>query len=65
MNYSEFLMANLLVELNSDWNDMPYDEVFDETSKVYKEFVTSSYNDVKKDLYGCIEDWIIEVYNKK
>jgi len=63
MNYSEFLLANLLREQNSEWNEMPYDEMFGKVSMTLKKFEKSSYNVDDRSEYDCMVDWIKEVYN--
>jgi hypothetical protein len=59
MGYDEYLFSCLLKEYDEDFAAMPYDEQFDNLSKLYKEFEKSDYNEREEPLYACIERYLL------
>ena len=57
MNYSEFLFVNLLREFNSNYNELPYDEMFSEYSNLFIDYENSKFNVDNKTEYQCMCDF--------
>lgn len=59
MTYSEFMLCNLLRNINDSFNNMEYDLMFGEAKRIYEEFSKSNYNNPKKGEYDCVYDFLI------
>lgn len=60
MSYSEFMLCNLLREINTSFNELEYDLMFGEAKRIYTEFTSSKFNDVKYGEYDCVHKYIIK-----
>lgn len=58
MNYSEFLMANLMLELVPESKDLGYDGLFEKAKEWYKLFSGSRFDNELTSEYHCIEEFI-------
>lgn len=60
MTYSEFMLCNLLRDLNDSFNTTEYDIMFGEAKRIYQEFYESKYNKPNKGEYDCVYEFLIE-----
>jgi len=58
MSYNQFLFLELLQVHNESFKVLPYDIMFEEGLKYYKEYDVSEYNDVDYSDYVCMENFI-------
>lgn len=58
MNYDVYLFSCLLREFSAEFNNRPYDEQYDIAMVEFKKFEASTFNDVNKGAYECIENYL-------
>jgi hypothetical protein len=58
MNYSQFLFSQLLRDLLKTNHPIEYDTLFEVSSRIYKDYDESNYNDSNKDEYSCMVSYI-------
>jgi hypothetical protein len=58
MNYSEFLMANLMMAMPIKENLLGYDQIYPMAKEWYQLFSGSRFDDENKSEYECIQDFI-------
>lgn len=59
ITYSEFILCNLLRELNDSFNCIDSDTMFKKTKDIYKEFYASQYNNTKDNEIDCMFEFFI------
>ncbi len=58
MTYSEFMLCNLLRDMNDSFNNMEYDTMFGEAKRIYEEFAKSDMNNPNKGEYDCVHEFL-------
>ena len=58
MTYSEFMLCNLLRDMNDSFNSLEYDLMFGEAKRIYDEFSKSEYNNSKIGEYDCVYNFL-------
>ncbi len=58
MTYPQFLFSQLLVDSVEYFRELEYDLLYEESIKLYNVFEKSKYNNPKRDLYSCIQEYI-------
>jgi hypothetical protein len=59
MSYSEFMLCNLLRDMNDSFNNLEYDLMFGEALRIYVEFYVSDYNNPNKGEYDCVYNFLV------
>jgi hypothetical protein len=59
MNYSQFLMTQLLRDIYKEYNELPYDILWDLSFDFYNNhYLNSQWDNENHDLYYCIQNFI-------
>ena len=58
MNYNTYLFSCLLRDFSTAFYNLPYDEQYDVAMAAFKKFEASTFNDVNKGAYECMENYL-------
>ena len=57
MNYTGFLFSSLLREFNANYNNLPYDEMYDKHRELLEEYENSKFNVDDIGEYKCMTNF--------
>ena len=58
MNYAEYLFSQLLSVYDDEFKNAPHQEQYYSAMRLYKDYMSSSYNRVSKAEYDCMCDYL-------
>lgn len=58
IGYESYLFSCLLKQYNTEFEQLPYDEQFEQLPDLYERFRQSQYNQPSRGLYECIVDYL-------
>ena len=62
MNYDVYLFSNLIKLFDSEFEELPYDEQYDNLPTLYEDFENSKFNVDTKSAYDCMIEYLKEKY---
>ena len=62
MNYDVYLFSNLIKLFDSEFEELPYDEQYDDLPTLYEDFENSKFNVDTKSAYDCMIEYLKEKY---
>jgi DNA-binding transcriptional regulator GbsR (MarR family) len=62
MNYDVYLFSNLIKLFNAEFEELPYDEQWDNLPSLYEEYDKSKFNVDTKGAYECMIEFLEEKY---
>ena len=62
MDYDVYLFSNLIKLFDSEFEELPYDEQYDNLPTLYEDFENSKFNVDTKSAYDCMINYLEEKY---
>jgi hypothetical protein len=62
MNYDIYLFSNLIKLFDTEFEELPYDEQYDNLPTLYEDFENSKFNVDTKSAYDCMIEYLKEKY---
>lgn len=64
MDYDMYLFSNLIKYYDTEFEQLPYDEQWEELPSLYEEYDKSKFNVDTKGAYECMENFLRDKYKK-